>query len=117
MPPTALQAGLRCACPSCGIGPLYKGFLTIAPTCTSCGLNLAAEDSGDGPAVFLIFALGFIIAPLAIWAGFVTDWPLWVHALLWGGVCVVATLLTIRPLKAFTVALQYKHRRQESGKL
>ena len=54
-------------------------------TCTSCGLDLQAEDSGDGPAVFLIFILGFTVAPLAVWAGVTTDWPVWVHVILWGG--------------------------------
>jgi len=116
-PPTSLHAGWRCVCPHCGKGKLFTGFLTVSPRCTHCGLDLSAEDSGDGPAVFLIFLLGFLITPVAIVVGFQTDWPIWRHALVWGGVTIAATLLTIRPLKAYTIALQYKHRRQKGGQL
>jgi uncharacterized protein (DUF983 family) len=91
--------------------------LTVAATCSACGLDLSAEDSGDGPAVFLIFLLGFIITPIAVIVGFNNDWPLWLHGMVWGGLTLGATLLTIRPLKAYTIALQYKHRRQGQDKL
>jgi len=116
-PVPALRAGWRCVCPQCGQGKLYKGFLNVAPTCSVCGLDLSAEDSGDGPAVFIIFFLGFLITPIAIIVGFQSDWPVWLHMLVWGGLTIGGTLLTLRPLKAFTIALQYKHRRQDGQKL
>ena len=116
-PVPALRAGWRCVCPQCGEGKLYKGFLSVAPTCSVCGLDLSAEDSGDGPAVFIIFFLGFLITPIAIIVGFQSDWPVWLHMLVWGGLTIGGTLLTLRPLKAFTIALQYKHRRQDGQKL
>lgn len=112
-----LSAGLHCRCPRCGQGPLFDGFLKIAKTCTSCGLDLAAADSGDGPAVFLIFVLGFTIAPVALWAGVVTDWPVWVHVLLWSSITIGVTLALLRPSKAYVVALQYRHRRQSGEQL
>jgi uncharacterized protein (DUF983 family) len=89
----------------------------VATTCSSCGLDLQAEDSGDGPAVFLIFILGFTVAPLAVWAGVTTDWPVWVHVILWGGLTIGLTLGLLRPSKALVIALQYRHRRQSGGQL
>jgi len=108
-----MTAGWRCACPRCGQGKLFKGFLDIADRCEVCGLNLGAHDTGDGPAVFLIFILGFLVVPVALWVAMVVDWPLWLHGIAWGIVILALTLGVIRPAKAYVVALQYKHRRDE----
>ena len=60
------RAGLACKCPRCGRGPLYSGFLAVAERCSVCGLDLQKADSGDGPAVFIIFILGILVVPLAL---------------------------------------------------
>ena len=36
-------------------GALFAGLLTVRPACPVCGLDLSAQDAGDGPAVFVIF--------------------------------------------------------------
>src|SRR3954464_9478288 len=54
-------AGFACRCPRCGEGALYSGFLKVAPRCESCDLDLKFADSGDGPAVFVIFAVAPIV--------------------------------------------------------
>ena len=33
--------------------------------CAVCGLDLSAQDAGDGPAVFVILLLGLIVVALA----------------------------------------------------
>jgi uncharacterized protein (DUF983 family) len=78
-----------------------------------CGLELAGKDSGDGPAVFLIFILGFVVVPPALLGALRVDWPLWLHALIWGSVILGLTLGLLRPAKALVMALQYRHRRAE----
>src|SRR5262245_32743457 len=72
-----LTTGLACRCPRCGRGPLYKGYLTIAERCAVCGLDLGKADSGDGPAVFLIFILGAVAVGLAFVLQFVLVLPEW----------------------------------------
>lgn len=106
-----LRAGLQCRCPRCGKGSLYKGFMRVVDRCSVCGLEMARHDSGDGPAVFLIFILGFTIVPAALLISLRVDWPVWVHALIWGPVILGATLALLRPAKALTIALQYGYRR------
>ncbi|MCB9990397.1 MAG: DUF983 domain-containing protein [Rhodospirillales bacterium] len=107
-----IAQALSCKCPKCGQGDLYQGkfSLTVAEQCASCGLKLADHDSGDGPAVFLIFILGFLLVPLAFIFENLFSPPLWVHAVLWGAVALAITLGAMRPLKAYVIALQYKHR-------
>jgi uncharacterized protein (DUF983 family) len=108
-----LATGLRLRCPRCGQGKLFKGFLTVVDNCAVCGLNLSAHDSGDGPAVFIIFILGFIVVPLAVWVEFHFEPPFWVHLLIWPVVLLGGTLGLLRPLKAIMVAQQYRHRSTE----
>lgn len=110
---TPLTAGLRCACPRCGRGTLFAGFLTVVERCEVCGLELARNDSGDGPAVFLIFILGFVVVPVALWVSMSVEWPLWVHALVWSVVILGLAIGMLRPAKAYVVALQYKHQREQ----
>lgn len=108
----AIQLALACKCPKCGTGDLYpKGFdLRLKERCDVCGLNLAKNDSADGPAVFLIFILGFLLVPLALLFENMFAPPLWVHAVLWGTVAIGLTLGALRYIKAYIIALQYKHR-------
>lgn len=108
-----LSAGVRCACPRCGRGKLYRGYLTVAERCDACGLDLAKHDSGDGPAVFLIFILGFVVVPVALWVSMTVEWPLWLHAIVWSVVVLGMTLGMLRPAKAYVIALQYRYRRSE----
>jgi len=107
--PSPLSAGLRCRCPRCGRGRLYRGLLAVAPSCTACGLDLAAHDSGDGPAAFAILFLGFIVVGLALVVEVRFGPPLWVHAMLWTPLILVGAIAILRPLKALMVALHYRH--------
>ena len=101
-------AGLRCACPRCGEGQLFAGFLKVAPACESCGLDLKFADSGDGPAVFVIF----VVAPIVIILAFIVEALFhpapWMHLVLWIPTIIVLTLLLLRPFKATMTALQYQ---------
>jgi uncharacterized protein (DUF983 family) len=109
------RAGLRCRCPRCGVGPLFSGFLTVADRCTACGLDLKAADSGDGPAIFIIFLIGPIVVGLAFWVEFAFSPPYWVHMVLWGPAILAGSLALLRPFKATLIALQYRHRAGDTG--
>lgn len=112
-PQSPILTGLRCVCPRCGRGALFDGYLDVKEHCAECGLNLRNHDSGDGPAVFLIFILGFLVVPIALWVSMTWDWPLWLHALVWSIVTLALTIGMLRPAKAVVVGLQYRHRRSE----
>jgi uncharacterized protein (DUF983 family) len=103
-------AGLRSRCPRCGQGKLYDGFLTVTERCGVCGLKLAHEDAGDGPAVFIILIYGLVMAGLATWVELTYEPPFWVHAIIFGPLIVIGSILLLRPFKGVMIALQYKHR-------
>jgi uncharacterized protein (DUF983 family) len=107
--------GLACQCPRCGQGRLYTGFLTVAERCTACGLDLKKADSGDGPAVFIIFILGFLVVPAALWVESRFAPPMWLHVAIWPPLILGAALGLLRPMKGVLIALQYRHRASDSG--
>ncbi|MGO1120242.1 DUF983 domain-containing protein [Rhodovibrionaceae bacterium A322] len=111
------RTGLACRCPRCGQGRLYDGLLSVKPRCEVCDFDLAEADSGDGPAVFIMFILGALVVPLALWMDSAFSPPVWVHALVWGPVIIGGSVILLRPLKALMIALQYKHRASDSGKV
>lgn len=106
-------AGLLGKCPRCGQGRLFAGYLRIAPTCSACGLDFAEADPGDGPAVFVIFIVGFIVVPVAIILQ-AAGVAMWANLLLTSLLTVGLCLGLLRPFKATLVALQYHHGAREA---
>ena len=106
-------AGLFCRCPRCGKGPLFDGFLSIAKRCSACGLDYSFADSGDGPAVFIMLIVGFIVTGGALIVEALYSPPYWLHAALWIPLAIALPLLILRPFKATMIALQYANKAQE----
>lgn len=106
-------AGLRCRCPRCGEGQLLQGFLTPRAACECCGLDFAFADSGDGPAVFIMFIAGFLVVGAALLVELRYEPPFWVHALLWIPFVLMVSLGLLRPLKGLMIALQYANKAEE----
>ena len=44
-----------------------RRFSSLSKRCANCGLDYGFADSGDGPAVFVILIIGFIVVGLALW--------------------------------------------------
>ncbi len=116
VPPPWWRAALACRCPRCGEGEVcIDGLLKVRPACAVCGLDLSANDTGDGPASLVILVLGAVVVALAFWVEFRFEPPLWVHVLLWPVLTLAGALALMRPLKAALVALQFRHRASEMG--
>ena len=110
---SAFVAGLKGRCPRCGKSALFGKGLVLREKCDSCGLSYAFADSGDGPAVFAIFILGFLILGGALLVEFKIGPPWWVHIVLWGIATPLLAFFLLRVLKATLIALQYKHKAEE----
>jgi len=115
-PQNPFSAGMRGRCPRCGEGRLFSGFLSLNKSCAACGLDFAFADSADGPAVFVILIVGFIIAGAALLTEVAYSPPIWVHFVLWVPLVLILCLGTLRPLKGVLIALQY-HNKAEEGRI
>lgn len=108
-PEDAGRMAMRNRCPRCGEGRLFQGFLSVRPACTNCGLDYAFIDSGDGPAVFVILIISFVVVGLALYTEVTWNPPLWVHFLLWIPLALVLCLPLLRVLKGLMIGLQYRN--------
>jgi uncharacterized protein (DUF983 family) len=105
--PSPLLAGLAGRCPNCGEGQLFDGYLKVSPACEACGFDLAAADSGDGPAVFVILIAGFLVAFAALATEIAYHPPVWVHLVIWLPLTLILCLILVRPLKGLMLAAQF----------
>ena len=112
-PPSLLKSALLCRCPRCGEGRLFAGFLDPAPRCEACDLDYRFVDAGDGPAVFVILVVGFVVVAAALVTEVKYAPPYWVHAVLWVPMILILSLGLLRPLKAAMVGLQFRHKARE----
>ena len=111
----ALRRGWCRRCPSCGSGPLLRGYLKVRESCPVCGEALHHQRADDGPAYMTILIVGHIVGPMVLWA--FVKWrpdPLVLTAVF--SVMTVALSLWLLPrLKGAFVALQWSRRMHGFG--
>jgi uncharacterized protein (DUF983 family) len=111
---STLKTGLACRCPRCGKGPLFKGYLSLRPSCPACGLDYGFADPADGPAFFVMSGVGLVGMIFLMAFEFTVHPPIWVHALVTLPLLVVLCLGCLRPFKGWMVAEQYVHKAEEA---
>lgn len=111
--PSSLSVGLRCRCPRCGEGRLFKGFLTLDKSCEACGLDFSFADPADGPAFFVMTGIGIIVIFVWAWLAVVLQPPIWLQIATVFPVLIGGCLATLRPVKSWLVASQYINKAEE----
>jgi uncharacterized protein (DUF983 family) len=115
-PLSPFVTGLRGRCPRCGQGRLFSGFVTVAPRCGVCDLDLGFADAGDGPAVFVSLVAGFVVLGAALAVEIAFEPPLWIYPIVFAPLALVVCVALLRPFKGFLIAAQYVNR-AEQGRL
>lgn len=103
---TPLQTAFNHRCPACGNAPLYRGILKLVDTCAACGQHYGNEDTGDGPAFFVILIVGFLVTGLAGVVEIFLSPPLWLHAVLWIPATLLLSIWLLYVFKSYLVAMQ-----------
>lgn len=62
----AIGNGIRCRCPNCGEGKLYRAYLKVADTCSNCGEQLHWHKADDMPPYIAIFIVGHLLIGLIL---------------------------------------------------
>jgi len=112
-PVDPVKAGISGHCPRCGEGRLFNGFLAVGERCGNCRLDYSFADAGDGPAVFVILIIGFVVVGLALWMEVSLNPPMWLHFLLWIPLTLVLSLTALRLIKGLLIVLQYQNKAAE----
>jgi uncharacterized protein (DUF983 family) len=115
-PLSPFRAGIAGACPRCGKGTLFDGYLTVADGCKSCGLSFAFADAGDGAAWFVMLVSGAAAVAAALFVEFRWQPSYWVHAAVALAFAVILPLLLLRPVKGILLCQQY-YVEAEEGRL
>jgi uncharacterized protein (DUF983 family) len=113
-PPRPIISGIRCRCPRCGEGKLFSGFLTVAKECEACGLDYSFADPADGPAFFVMTAVGMVVIAVFTWVEVAYHPPLWVHMITVFPALIIGCLGALRPVKSWMVASQFFHKAEEA---
>jgi uncharacterized protein (DUF983 family) len=103
----SLARGFRGACPQCGKGALFRGYLKPAPVCLACMEDLTHQRADDAPPYFTMLIVGHLLVPLMLAAQFATDFPAAVHLAIWLPLTAVLTLALLRPVKGTLIAAQW----------
>ena len=109
-------SGLFGQCPRCGKGALFRRGLVLRDRCPSCELDYTFIDTGDGPAVFAILILGFLVLAMALVAEFRFGASVWFHVIAWGLLTPLLAIIILRGLKGLLIGLQYRNK-AEQGQL
>jgi uncharacterized protein (DUF983 family) len=104
---TALKRGLRCRCPRCGQGKLFRAFLKVDDHCKVCSLDFTPHRADDLPAYLVIVIVGHLVVPTALWIE--TDYspPVWLQLAIYLPITLIASLALLQPVKGAVVGLQW----------
>ncbi|MBB5051579.1 uncharacterized protein (DUF983 family) [Afipia massiliensis] len=106
----AMARGLRCRCPSCGEGKIFRAFLKVADKCPACGENLSHHRADDLPAYLVIVIVGHIIVPIALWIETNYAPSMLLQLAFYLPFTLVSSLLLLQPVKGAVVGLQWAFR-------
>jgi uncharacterized protein (DUF983 family) len=103
----ALKRGLRCRCPRCGEGKLFRAFLKVDDHCSVCGQDFTPHRADDLPAYLVIVLVGHFVVPMILWIE--TDYspPVPLQLAIYLPFTLIASLLLLQPVKGAVVAVQW----------
>lgn len=111
----AMLRGLRCRCPACGEGKLFRAYLKVADNCPKCGEELHHHRADDAPAYFTITIVGHIVVAGALILERAYSPETWVHSVLWLPLTLILCLTLLPVVKGSLVGLQWAQRMHGFG--
>lgn len=105
--PTMIKRGLRNRCPHCGVGKVFRGYLTVVEACSACGAPLGRLRADDAPPYFVIFLVGHLLVPGVFMVERAYQPPMWLHMAVWLPLFTVLCMLALRPVKGGVVGWMF----------
>lgn len=103
----SISRGMRCRCPACGEGQLFRSWLKPVDECRSCGEDISHQRSDDLPPYISITIVGHIAVGGFMATDTVLNIPMWAHFAIWVPITILLALLTIQPIKGGVIGLQW----------
>ncbi|WP_430463443.1 DUF983 domain-containing protein [Tabrizicola sp.] len=106
----SVRRGWSRRCPSCGQGPMLRGYLAVRDSCPVCQEELHHHRADDGPAYLTIMVVGHVLAPLLMFV--YSHWrpEPWTMFTMFSVGAVAMSLYLLPRIKGGFVALQWAKR-------
>lgn len=89
---TALSRGFSRACPRCGRGRMFDGYLTVRESCSVCALAFEPLRADDAPAYFTVFLVGHLVVGGLLLVQKMAHPDEWLQFAIWIPLTIVLTL-------------------------
>ena len=106
------RAALSGLCPRCGEPTLFDAPARVAFECAKCGLDFTRYERGGRLVGVLTMLVTATLIGLAIGVDVALDPPMWLQAIFWAPVTILAVIGTLR---LFKTALLYARFEKETG--
>ena len=105
---TVMRRRLSRRYPTCGVGPVLKGYLGRLPACSACGEDLSQISADDGPAWGNLIVVGHVLAPLMVMLGRDERIPVWAAILMLSAVILLGVWCCLPRAKGLFIALIWR---------
>lgn len=103
----SMWRGLKCRCPNCGEGRLFRAFMKPVKECEVCGEDYLPQRADDLPAYLTIVIVGHIVIAAVMYVEATTKLSLLQHLMIWTPLTLVSALVLMQPVKGAIVGLQW----------
>ena len=104
----AMRRGFLGRCPQCGKGKIFRAYLKVADACPACGEQLHHQRADDAPPYLTMLVVGhFIVAGIVAFEAFAPQMPIWLGALGWMALTLIASLILLPRIKGALVGCQW----------
>lgn len=103
----AIGKGLRCRCPNCGEGKVFRAYLKVADTCNVCGEELKWHKADDLPPYLAIIIVGHIIIGLMLELEAFAPQAPWIYLATMVSLALIMPLAMLPSIKGAVVGLQW----------
>jgi uncharacterized protein (DUF983 family) len=103
----AIANGLRCQCPRCGEGKLFRAFLKIDESCPNCGEVLSHHKADDLPPYIAIVIVGHVLVGVMMHVEMTMRVDPWVYLATMVPLAVILPVAMLPSIKGAVAALQW----------
>lgn len=106
----AMLKGVRCRCPKCGEGKLFRSYLKVNETCPHCGEALYHHRADDLPPYIAIMIVGHLLVGIMLHLELVVHISALTYLYTMLPMAVILPLVMLPSIKGAVVGLQWAHR-------
>jgi uncharacterized protein (DUF983 family) len=106
----AMWRGIKCRCPHCGEGKMFRAYLKVADQCNVCGERLDHHRADDLPPYVAITIVGHILIFIMLHLDMVHQVSPMVYMVTLVPLAIILPLLMLPSIKGAIVGLQWANR-------